>query len=124
MRHWECVNATKGLEAHSGMHDTTLFSDLRSRHGLVSVYTDLGASGHEKRKTTELLCDVVTAPAVRELLGTRVVPVGWVSSTPPIRGKDERGSYRTGPAEVYPPQFCEYLARAILRAWSSPDAAG
>ena len=98
------------------MHETTPFAALRARHGLVPVYLDQGAAGHDKRKCTELLCDPLTAVPMRESVGTLRVAHDWVSSTPPLRGKDDDGTYRTRGAEVYTPELCERLAGAVLQS--------
>ena len=114
--------ATRGLEEHSGMHDTTPFRRLKEEFGLVSVFTDQGASGHPKRKATDLLCDEVTARAVREQLGTRAVAEDWVSGTPPLIGKDEHGVYRTRAAETYAALFCERMGRAVVHRLSTSSS--
>ena len=115
--------AVRGLEAHSTMHDTTPFAALRAKHGLVSVWLDQGAAGHDKRKTTELLSDACTADELREHVGTLHVADSWVSATPPLRGKNEDGTFRTRGAETYPPPVCEKLARSILQSSAGGDNA-
>ena len=104
------------------MHDTTPFAALKKRYGLVSVHFDQGAIGHEKRKSTELLADSLTAAPLRERIGVMRVPDGWVSGTPPLRGKDATGAFRTRGAEVYPPELCEQLARVLLESRAGGDS--
>jgi hypothetical protein len=113
--------AMRGLEEHSGMFQTEPFRDLIAEFSLVSVYTDQGASGHDKEKKTELLCDELTSRAMREQLGTRAVAEGWKSATAPLIGKDAKGGFVTSGAERFAPLFCQRFATGVLATRSSPD---
>ena len=116
----------KGAEQHSTMHDTTPFQQLIRDFQLSSVITDLGASGHDHQKPTELLCSVRAVDAVRRILGTRSVPPDFVPTGEPLRGKDEHGNYRTKAEQEYRPPLCKRLASCVvesLNVASTDDAA-
>ena len=111
------VLSTKGLEQHSGMHQTKSFQDLTVEFGLQTVLTDLCGSGHANRKTTEFLCNAPLFPALQQRFGALrcTHPPGFHE---PLRGKDAEGRYRTRSteSEMYTPLTCERLGRAL---WSA-----
>ena len=113
----------RGLEDHTTLYDTSPFVSLVDEFDLDSVYTDLAMSGHDKRKTTHFIADAVLASKLREELGTLRVPKGWVSTTPPLQGKDGEGNYRTSASEVYTPLTCERISQAWCRAIEELTAA-
>ena len=116
------LQPSPGLEDHTTMHQTSLFLALIAQFNLRFVYFDQGADGHEKRKTTELVCDPTLASYMAEEVGTLRVPPGWVSSTPPLRGKDEAGVYRTKGAEAYPSPICKRFANGWIHSLDCLDA--
>ena len=118
------LQPSPGLEDHTTMHQTSLFAALIAQFNLRSVFFDQGADGHEKRKTTELVCDTTLAPYMSEEVGTLRVAPGWVSATAPLRGKDETGAYRTKGAEAYPSPICKRFAQGWIRSTAPMRGAG
>ena len=118
----DSLQPSRGLEDHSTLYDTSPWKAVIVEFKLISVYTDLGMSGHDKRKTTHFLADSVLAPPLREAVGTLRVPKGWVSKTPPLQGRDASGVYRTAGSETYPPLLAQRLAGAWCAALVALEA--
>ena len=115
---------TRGLEQHSSMHRTTVSRAFAREHSMATVLTDQCMSGHENRKSTELLTSPALLPHVRRLLGSLRCNHRSGEHGDQLHGKEADGSYKTKKAGRYPSLFSQRIAAAIALAIADhPDPA-